>query len=136
MLRELPNTKQIEGEAPRKWFFCHEQDLVVWFDESGRPCAFQLAYDKYFDEHSIAWRADVGLRHYLIDDGDSMGRGFETPFMYADGPFPRERVLARFLDLSLELPASIVSLVAEKLRAFDGPIGDAVVIDATTRRER
>lgn len=45
MLRELANVRQVAGEPRRRWFFCHEIDLVLFEDEQG-ICAFQLAYDK------------------------------------------------------------------------------------------
>lgn len=120
MLRELPDTPQVPGEPPRRWFFCHEIDLVVWFDAVGGPCAFQLAYDKYGGERSIAWKAERGFRHFRVDDGEGGALSNDTPFLYADGPFPRDRVLDRFLALSAELPADIAGFVARKLREFGG----------------
>lgn len=122
MLRELPNTKQVEGELPRKWYFSHDLDLVVWFDPAGLPCAFQLAYDKYRGEHSISWHIAKGYRHYVVDDGERYAGSFETPLLYANGPFKRDVVLEKFLALSGELPSSVAELVAEKLREFNGPI--------------
>lgn len=122
MLRELPNTKQVEGELPRKWYFSHDLDLVVWFDPAGVPCAFQLAYDKYRGEHSISWHIEKGYRHYVVDDGESYAGCFETPFLYANGPFKRDAVLEKFLALSGELPSAVAELVAEKLSQFNGPI--------------
>ena len=122
MLRELPNTKQVEGEPPRKWYFSHDLDLVVWFDPAGIPCAFQLAYNKYRGEHSISWHFERGYRHYVVDDGERHSGCFETPFLYANGPFNRDAVLERFLAQSGGLPVSVAELVAEKLREFSGPI--------------
>lgn len=119
MLRELPNTKQVEGELLKKWYFCNELDLVVWFGLTGAPCAFQLAYDKYDGEHSISWHHEIGYHHYAVDDGERKAGCFGTPLLYADGPFKRDAVLERFLALSSQLPHSVAVLVAEKLREFN-----------------
>jgi len=124
MLRELQNTKQVEGELPRKWYFSHDLDLVVWFDQAGFPCAFQLAYDKYKGEHSIAWHDERGYSHYAVDDGESRAGNFETPLLYANGPFKRDAVLEKFLGLSGELPLPVVEFVEEKLRKYNGTIQD------------
>lgn len=122
MLREMPNTQQVAGEPRRIWYFCHDLDLVVWFDEDDAPCAFQLAYDKYRGEHSIAWDATKGYRHYRVDDGEGAGFSSQTPFLYANGPFQRDPVLEQFIALSAELPVAVVELVTGKLREFAGPL--------------
>jgi len=122
MLRELRNVKQVSGEAKRRWFFCHDLDLVVWEDEGGAICGFQLAYDKHWDEHSLSWSREHGYSHYVVDDGEPMASVNDTPFLYADGPFNRDRVLDQFLSMSSEIPAEIVGFVAARLREFDGPI--------------
>lgn len=119
MLREIPNTQQVDGEPRRTWFFCHDLDLVVWFDAADAPCGFQLAYDKYRGEHSIEWNRDTGFRHYRVDDGEG-DLGSRTPFLHADGPFKRDSVLETFSALSGELPPAIAALVTAKLRDFDG----------------
>ena len=115
-LREIADVRQIDGEPPRAWYFCHEQDLVVWFDACGTPCAFQLAYNKYRGERSIAWHHERGYRHYAVSEGIRSG----TPLLHDDGLFDRDAVLGRFQALSAELPPAVVQLVEEKLRAFTG----------------
>ena len=118
MLRELPATRQVPGEKMRRWFFCHELDLVVWFDHAGHPVGFQLAYDKYRDEHSIAWHVDRGFRHYLVDEGDPLAGESETPLLYADGAFDAARVSDLFRSLSSDMPPPIAQFVMEKLSAY------------------
>ncbi len=122
MLRELRNVRQVSGEARRRWFFCHDLDLIVWEDTDGSLLGFQLAYDKQGTEHSFAWRKDQGFSHYVVDDGEPMAGVNDTPFLYANGPFSRDRVLGLFLALSPEIPSAIASFVATKLREFDGPL--------------
>jgi hypothetical protein len=120
MLRELPHVMQVAGEPTRRWFFCHDIDLVVFEDGQG-ICGFQLAYDKQRNEHSISWDRDRGFAHYVVDDGESHALANDTPFLYSDGPFRRDRVLEHFLELaSAEVPPNITQFVMQKLNEFHG----------------
>ena len=121
MLREIQNTRQIAGEPPRIWYFGRELDLVVWFDPQAEPMAFQLAYDKHKDERSLSWTAERGYVRHLVDHGPRAA----TPLLISGGAFPRERVLAAFLDQSKDLPPGVVSFVAEKLGGYDGVLESA-----------
>ena len=116
MLREIPHAVQVEGEPPRRWFFSHEQDLLVWFGADGRPSAFQLAYGKYHDEHALRWKAGRGYEHYVVDDGERDGRGKEVAILEPDGAFPASKVLRRFLELSAQMPQEVVEFVAQRIR--------------------
>ena len=87
MLREIRNTRQVTGESPRRWFFSHEQDLLVWINGNGQPIAFQLAYGKYRDEHAILWKVGQGFAHHRVDDGVREGLRKETPLLIPDGTF-------------------------------------------------
>jgi hypothetical protein len=118
-LREILNTAQVEGERPRRWFFSHEQDLLVWFGPDGTPSAFQLAYGKYRNEHALRWRANRGFGHYVVDDGERGGAGSkQAPLLETDGAFPASIVLKRFLELSAEIPRDIVEFIAQRLREY------------------
>lgn len=116
MLREIPNAAQVEGEKPRRWFFSHEQDLLVWFGPDGKPTAFQLAYGKYHDEHAIRWKAGHGFRHYIVDDGEHGAPGKGVAILEPNGEFPASKVLKRFLELSAEIPEEVVDFVANRIR--------------------
>ncbi len=117
VLREIRNTVQVSGEAPRRWFFSHEQDLLVWFGPDGTPTAFQLAYGKYRNEHALRWKIEAGFRHYKVNDGElGGGLGKEAPLLRLDGAFPASKVLRQFLELSAEIPQEIVVFVAQRLR--------------------
>ena len=120
MLRELPRVQQVAGEPRRRWFHAHEMDLVVWEGEDGEPLAFQLAYDRHRNEHSIAWRAGQGFTHYQVDDGEAALFSKKTPFLYLDGAFQRDRVLAEFRAAAENLPRGIADFVAARLREFKG----------------
>jgi hypothetical protein len=113
MLREIRNAQQIKGEKPRRWFFSHEQDLLIWFGEDNIPVAFQLAYGKYRDEHAIRWKAQAGFQHYEVDTGTN---GQELPLLYPNGPCDAAGVLKAFLQLSEEIPQDIRQFVAARLR--------------------
>ena len=116
MLLEIRNVDQVPGEPRRRWFFSHEQDLLVWFDDDAEPAAFQLSYGKYRNEHAIRWKAGKGFAHYGVDDGESGPGVSEAPILVADGAFPASKVLTRFLELSGEMPRDIVAFVAARLR--------------------
>lgn len=116
MLREIANVQQIAGEPKRRWFFSHEQDLLVWFGEDGAPVAFQLCYGKYHKERALRWKAGLGFTHDAVDDGENSGLVKEAPILVADGYFDAEGVLERFLKLSAEVPAEIVDFVCARLR--------------------
>jgi hypothetical protein len=118
MLRELQPLTQEPGARPRRWFFCQEMDVVVWFEPDGTPGAFQLAYDKLSVERSIEWDGERGLRHYVVDHG-RVGRApwAASPLLLPDGPFDRDRVLQNFLALAAEMPPGLAGFVTEKLSA-------------------
>ena len=116
MLLEVRNVQQVPGEPHRRWFFSHEQDLLIWFDDDGKPVAFQLSYGKYRDEHAIRWKAKRGFAHYSVDDGESGAFDSQAPILIADGIFQAARVLKRFRELSGEMPQDIVDFVSARLR--------------------
>lgn len=120
MLRELANVQQVRGEPLRRWFFCHEMDLVIWENPDGSISAFQLAYDKPHKEHSLYWRQDKGFAHFVVDDGEPLAEENDTPLLRANGPFRQFRVLRDFVSLASKIPPPIRSFVEEKLREYSG----------------
>lgn len=122
MLKELPARNQPSGEPERRWFFSHDQDLVVWLDDENRIRGFQLCYDKYKSEHAITWRREGGFEHAAVDDGERGGLDFRTPLLHPDGDCDIDYVLARFLELSASVPGDIVDFVAARLREFPNAI--------------
>ena len=116
MLLEVRNVDQPPGEPRRRWFFCHEQDLLIWFDDDGKPVAFQLSYGKYRNEHALRWKSEKGFAHYGVDDGESGALTSDAPILVADGVFPAAKVLKQFRKLSAEMPQDIVDFVAARLQ--------------------
>lgn len=122
MLREIRNARQHPGEFRRRWFFSHEQDLIVWYAEDGEIVSFQLCYAKYRDEHAIWWKAGKGFSHVRVDDGEGSSHSQSTPILLPDGEFRDAAVIERFVALATELPQEVVTFVVARLREY--PQGD------------
>gem|GEM_PF-955975 len=99
----------------RRWFFCHDLDLVVWFDDKDHPVAFQLAYDRYRDERWITWDEGKGCCHYAVDEGNPFAGETQTPLLFADGAFDANRIIDLFKSLPTEMPPDIATFVLRKL---------------------
>ena len=118
-LRELRDTRQIEGEPRRRWFCARELELIVWVDDDDDPIGFQLCYDKLIRERALTWREGRGFDHAAVDDGSGMPTKYKgTPILVADGRFDPERVSGIFLEASAELPGPIRDYVAAKLAHY------------------
>lgn len=115
MLREVERTQQKAGEPRRRWFFSHEMDLLMWFDEENKPVAFQLAYGKYHNEHAIRWKVDRGFTHHRVEDGRGTDMGAKTPLLIANGAFNASLVLEYFRRLSSGLPPELIDFVVERI---------------------
>ncbi|MBS4098802.1 MAG: hypothetical protein KGZ83_18425 [Sulfuricella sp.] len=118
MLREIRHTRQHPGEFRRRWFFSHEQDLIVWYSDASEIVSFQLCYDKYRDERAIWWKAGQGFSHLRVDDGESSPLSHSTPVLVSDGIFESCEVVERFLALAGEVPENIVMFVTTHLRNY------------------
>jgi hypothetical protein len=114
MLNEVPNTRQVEGESRRRWFFSQEQDLYVWQDDDGQITAFQLCYAKSQDEHAVYWRCDSGYAHLQVDSK----RRNATPLLSADGYLDKEAVLDQFREVSINLPGDVREFVIDRIAKF------------------
>jgi hypothetical protein len=116
MLYEVTKIQQRAGEPRRRWFFSHEQDLLIWFGDDGEPVSFHLSYGKYRNERAIRWKANHGFNHYSVDDGESGAMSPQAPILIAGGAFSASQVLERFIELSGRVPREIVRFVAARLR--------------------
>src|SRR5262245_47560937 len=116
-LSEVFNVRQVPGEPRRRWFTSNEFDLIVWCDESGRPAAFQLCYDKPLAERALTWTPELGFVHTAVDDGEGVGGKHKgTPILAPNGSFAAIRVSERFAEVSGKLPRDIVEFVDTRLR--------------------
>lgn len=89
MLYEIKKVKSYKDEPRRRWFFDHDIDLTVWFDDADEIVGFQLCYDKPKNPHAFTWDKENGYRHHQIDDGerlDTLARK-GIPTLMLDGSF-------------------------------------------------
>ena len=116
VLIEIPNASQVPGEPQRRWFTSDDLDLVVWCDESGRPSAFQLCYDKGRSERALTWKPDRGFSHVAVDDGERVrGKHKATPILLGEAPLSATLITERFAHASTGLPAAFVEFVSARL---------------------
>jgi len=117
MLYEIKNVKSYENEPRRRWFFEHDIDLTVWFDDNSRIIGFQLCYDKQDSPHALTWRENSGFLHHEIDDGENPGSfGHKgIPILMMDGVFDKEKIARLFQKKSKEIAPEIAEFVYDKL---------------------
>ncbi len=117
MMYEIKNVKQYPGEPVRRWFFDHDMDLTVWFDDQDQVVAFQICYDKPGDPHALTWRRETGCMHHKIDDGERLDtlahKGI--PILMLDGIVDIDRMADTFREKSRDLPPEMTEFVLERL---------------------
>ena len=121
MLYEIKNVKQYQGEPKRRWFFDHEIDLLVWFDDRDEIVGFQLCYDKLRDQRALTWFRGSGYHYNRVDDGERDGgrRGVKAiPVLLMDGSFDHRRIAAVFREKSKDIPNWISTFVYEKIASY------------------
>ena len=118
MLREMPNTRQIQGEPRRIWFNDNSMDLVVWYEDDV-IIGFQLCYDKQGVEKALTWKKKTGYMHDQVDDGEGRpGKYKSTPILVMDGVFQANIVSDSFKEQSAEIDSEIVKFVTTKLNEY------------------
>ncbi|HEY4370904.1 MAG TPA: hypothetical protein VGN52_03120 [Burkholderiales bacterium] len=130
MLREIRNVKQNDPALTRRWFQSDYFDLFVWMAnegvEAGNMVMFQLCYDLRRNERAVSWRKGIGFYHDGVDDGERGGATAmnATAVLVADGPYDAEKVNARFLRESAEIPAELRKQIIAGLHEYtlQGPI--------------
>jgi hypothetical protein len=119
MLKEIPKVRQIAGEPRRRWFDDKYFDLIVWFEEDDSVWGFQLCYDREHKPRALTWTRRYGYKHTGIDNGEhAPGASKASPVLVEDGLFDAAGIGERFKAAAAEMPADIVTFVAEKLRGF------------------
>ena len=117
MLQEVPAV-QVDQEPRRRWFVDESFDLVLWLSDPASIVAFELCYDKPRLERAVIWSRDRGHQHFRVDAGDDTPMRNRTPILVSDGSFPKEQVIARFIQAAATLDPSIRTFVLERLREF------------------
>lgn len=119
MLREIPDPRQIPGEASRRWFSGSNFDLIVWCEEDGAIIGFQLCYGKLQGERALTWKRGTGYVHTTVDDGEGRsGKYKETPLLVQDGAFDAAKVAAQFRAHSSGIDQSVATFVLDRVLAF------------------
>ena len=136
MLRELNKVQQVQGEPLRRWFYDHDLDLVIWQDPQDAIVGFQLAYDKTRDEHSLSWHRERGIKHYVVDDGETSGVTKKAPMLNLNRAADYDWVLDRFLSRSSELPPEIADFVSTTLIDLARVKRDAIIARSGTLERR
>ena len=117
MLQEVPAV-QVAREPHRRWFADEYFDLVLWLSDPASIVAFELCYDKPRLERAVIWSRDRGHEHLRVDAGDDTPMRNRTPILVSDGSFPKEQVIARFIQAAAALAPPIRTFVLERLQEF------------------
>jgi len=126
MLREMSDTRQVQGEPRRRWFYGDDCELLVWLDDSDAVLGFQLSYGKTIKHRALTWKRPDHYLHTAIDTGESHPLKYKgTPILAADGVFDCAAVEESFLNEGAEVPAEYSRIVVEKLREFAAKAGVA-----------
>ena len=133
MLREVARVRQDGGEVRKRWFESDFFDLYLW-ERGDAIVHMQLCYNRHRpDESAISWKEGVGMFH---DGVDAQAR-IAAPLLERGGAFDAERVNARFLRESAELPMAVRRFVLERLHDFalHGPVKRNAPARMRVRRE-
>jgi len=122
MLREIKNVKQSDPELTRRWFQSEYFELFVWSAPDGQVKTFQLCYDLRRRERALTWKEPHGFFHDGVDDGEVGGAaGHNQSGLLTGasrGPFDAEKVNARFMRESADLPIELRSFVLARLHEY------------------
>jgi hypothetical protein len=110
--------KQHQHGLCRRWFEDEFFDLIVWYDQRQEIFGFQLCYEKSRDEHALTWLEDRGYGLHRIDTGEQSVWETSSPVLIADGAFPRQQIIERFLESSKAIDPNVVQYVVQKLEQY------------------
>ena len=114
--RERIPVLQKRDDPFRRWFESDDMDLIVWYSESDMVIGFQICYHLE-GEHALTWKEKVGFTHDRIEGGDH-GHFNRSPILIANGPFPKDFVLATFEKRAQTLENELVLFIKERLLQF------------------
>jgi len=120
MLYEIKGIKSYENEPKRRWFFDHDIDLTVWFDETEEIVGFQICYDKPHNPHAFTWWRKTGYKHHEIDDGERLETSAHKgiPILMLDGLFDKEKIGKLFQEKSKDIDPKVSAFVYDKIMQF------------------
>jgi hypothetical protein len=114
-LKEIGAVQQEKNGTEKRWFQDDYFDLIVWFDKKKNIVAFELCYDRLFDEHVLVWRALSGYSHYKVDSGEESALKNRSPIAVSDGVFNAEKLLEDFLKSSTALETQVARFIADTI---------------------
>lgn len=120
MLREIAAVK-VRQDKPghvRRWFQDDYFDLFTWQSSEGEVVAFQLCYNTNRNERVLSWKKDLGFLHCRIDDGQPTASVNMSPIFVADGAFPGNPVMRRFMRESPQISEDIQFFVINKVAEY------------------
>ena len=122
ILYEIKCVKSYKNEHKRRWFFDHDIDLTVWFDETEKIVGFQICYDKPINPHAFTWWEKTGYQHHEIDDGERIGTNARKgiPILIPDGFFDKKKIVKLFQKKSNDIDPEISAFVCGKIMKFFG----------------
>ncbi len=115
MLREIVHVQQRPNEAHRRWFHGADSDLYLWADSSGTAIAFEFCYRQGRDALAVAWKAERGLLHFRVDDGESAVLAKASPLMIPARAGDLAAARAALRDTAGDMPADVIDFVLGKL---------------------
>lgn len=117
LMYEIRKVRQNKGEPFRRWFFSHDLDLIVWY-ENNCFYGFQLCYDVQGDQHAITWFIDRGFTHTRVDAGDTVPGKPRTPILLPNGFFDNVRIANQFKKAAMRIDARVSEIVYRLLMEY------------------
>lgn len=114
MLREV-KSGHAALDSRRRWFADDYFELILWLDGTDALEGFQLCYDRGRYERAVIWTRGRGLRHVIVDQGESSPLKNQTPLLREGGAFDKESVLSRFRSANELIPPAIAAFVEQTI---------------------
>lgn len=116
MLYRIKDTRESDSGYGYRCYGDEYFDLFLWYD-NGRIIQFQLVYNKFKRAHALTWHEERGYLHARVDEGNRPRKKM-SPILVMDGEFPKEFLVNKFREESMEIEAGISSFVMDKLRSI------------------
>jgi hypothetical protein len=117
VLVENLNVRQEPDAGRRRWFDGDRLELIVWHDQAGALCGFQICYGQPDGERALTWRPGAGFSHCAVDEGDATPLKNAAPVLVADVAVPWAELEARFQAEGAALEPALRELVTGRLAA-------------------
>ncbi len=119
MLYEIKHVKQDQDNLRKRWFTDSYFDLFVWYKkDTNRIEAFQLSYDKSYNERALTWKRKGGFMHTRVDDGETNPVSQMSPILVSDGIFDNQVIAEQFRKAAVNIDSSAADFVYKKIEEF------------------